>query len=133
VNATNGCGSVCAVATVTVNVLLLVAVPPGVVTVMGPVVAPLGTVASIIVAELTVKLALVPLMVTAVAPLNPVPLIVTLVPAVPLVGVKLLIAGALATVIVTGVDVEALPASSRARAVSVWAPSVAVVVSQRTE
>src|SRR5213594_103750 len=43
---------------VTVKLLALVAVPPGVVTLIGPVVAPLGTVADIVVAELTEKFAL---------------------------------------------------------------------------
>src|SRR5438552_11487420 len=51
------------------------------------------------VAELTAKLALVPLNVTAVAPVKPVPLIVTLVPTGPLVGVKLVIVGALAVTV----------------------------------
>ena len=77
----------------TVNALLLVAVPAGVVTATGPDVAPAGTVAWMAVAELTVKLALVPLNVTAVAPLKFVPLIDTLVPTGPLEGVKLVIAG----------------------------------------
>ena len=53
---------------ITVKVLLLVAVPPGVVTLTGPVVAPLGTVAEIEVSDVTVKVALVPLNRTAVAP-----------------------------------------------------------------
>src|SRR5207249_749874 len=69
---------------VTVKLLLLVAVPPGVVTLSGPLVAPLGTVAAIEVEEFTVK---------------PVPLIVTLVPTGPLVGVKLVIVGALAVTV----------------------------------
>src|SRR2546428_13849850 len=77
----------------TVNVLALVAVPSGVVTLSGPVVAPAGTVAWIAVAEVTVKLALTPLNVTAVAPVKFVPLIVTLVPTGPLVGVKPVIVG----------------------------------------
>ena len=77
----------------TVKALLLVAVPPGVVTLSGPVVAPAGTVAWIAVAEVTVKLALTVLKVTAVAPVKFVPLIVTLVPTGPLVGVKLVIVG----------------------------------------
>src|SRR2546422_4526896 len=47
--------------TATVKLLALVAVPPGVVTLSGPVVAPLGTVAEIEVEEVAVKLALVPL------------------------------------------------------------------------
>jgi len=77
----------------TVNALALVAVPAGVVTLIGPVVAPAGTVAWIAVAELTVKLALTPLKVTAVAPPRFVPLIETLVPTGPLAGVKLAIVG----------------------------------------
>src|SRR5207237_932689 len=82
----------------TVNELALVAVPPGVVTLSGPVVAPAGTVAWIAVAEVTVKVALTPLNVTEVAPLKFVPLIVTLVPTGPLVGEKLAIVGPLTTV-----------------------------------
>src|SRR5207248_2551462 len=82
----------------TVNELELVAVPPGVVTLSVPEVAPAGTVAWIAVAEVTVKLALVPLNATALAPVKPVPLIVTLVPTGPLVGEKLAIVGALTTV-----------------------------------
>ena len=82
----------------TVKLLALVAVPPAVVTLSGPVVAPLGTVAWIVVAELTVKLALVPLNPTAVASVKFVPLIVTLVPTGPLLGAKLAIVGGLITV-----------------------------------
>jgi len=73
---------------ITVNELALVAVPDGVVTVSGPVVAPAGTVAWIAVAEVTVKVALTPLNATAVAPVKLVPLIVTPVPTGPLAGVK---------------------------------------------
>jgi len=81
-------------ATSTVNALALVAVPTGVVTLIGPVVAPVGTVASIEVAEVTVEFALTPLKVTAVAPVKFVPLIVTLVmTGGPFVGVKLVIVG----------------------------------------
>src|SRR5437660_5902393 len=82
----------------TVNELALVAVPPGVVTLSGPVVAPAGTVARIAVSEVTVKVALTPLNDTDVAPVKFVPLIVTLVPTGPLVGVKLAIVGGLTTV-----------------------------------
>src|SRR5207247_896685 len=74
---------------VTVKLLELVAVPPEVVTLSGPVVAPLGTVAEIEVAVVTVKVALVPLKVTAVAPVKFVPLIVSVVPTGPLHGGKL--------------------------------------------
>ena len=84
---------------VTVKLLALVAVPPGVVTLIGRVVAPLGTVADIVVAELTEKFALVPLKVTAVAPAKFVPVIVTPLPTEPLVGLKLVIVGALATTV----------------------------------
>src|SRR5439155_864053 len=81
-------------AAITVKLLVLVAVPPGVVTLMRPLVAPLGTVAAIEVEEFTVKLtALVPLNRTSVAPVKFVPLIVTLLPTRPLVGVKLVIVG----------------------------------------
>src|SRR5437660_6079760 len=73
----------------TVKELALAAVPPGVVTLSGPVVAPAGTVARIAVSEVTVKVALTPLNDTDVAPVKFVPLIVTLVPTGPLVGVKL--------------------------------------------
>src|SRR3989442_15758128 len=80
----------------TVHLLALVAVPPGVVTLTGPVVAPVGTVVCIAVGD-AVKLAtLTPLNATAVAPLKFVPLIVTLVPTAPLVGAKPVIVGGLA-------------------------------------
>ena len=81
--------------TATVKLLALVAVPPGVVTLSGPVVAPLGTVAEIEVEEVAVKLALVPLNRTAEAPVKFVPVIVTGVPTGPLVGAKLVIVGGL--------------------------------------
>src|SRR6266480_4799678 len=78
----------------TVNALALVAVPPGVVTLIDPVVAPAGTVACIAVVEVTVKLvALTPLNVTDVAPMNFVPVIVTVLPTGPLGGVKPVIVG----------------------------------------
>src|SRR5438046_4787524 len=77
----------------TVKLAALLAVPPGVVTLIGPLEAPAGTVVVIAVAELTVKLALVPLNSTAEAPVKLVPLMVTLVPTGPLPGVKLEIVG----------------------------------------
>ena len=60
------------------------------------------------VADVTVKVALVPLKVTAVAPVKFVPLIVTLVPTGPLAGEKLVIVGALA-VTVNAVALVAVP------------------------
>jgi len=86
-------------AAVTVKLVLLVAVPPGVVTLIRPVVAPLGTVAVIEAEEPTVKLALAPLKRTAVAPAKFVPLIATVVPAGPLVGEKPEIEGGLAATV----------------------------------
>src|SRR5947199_5920748 len=77
----------------TVKLLTLVAVPPAVVALIVPVVAPVGTVAAICVAELTVKAAVVPLNFTAVAPVKAVPVIVTLAPTAPLVGEKLVMDG----------------------------------------
>src|SRR5207302_1999898 len=93
----------------TVKLPELLAEPPGVVTLIGPLEAPAGTVAVIVVAELTVKPALVPLNRTAVAPVRFVPLIVTLAPTSPLLGVKLVTVGGLETVTVTGLDVHSAP------------------------
>src|SRR3989440_11813824 len=81
-------------ATVTVKLVALVAVPPGVVTLIGPVVAPLGTVAVICVSEFTAKEAAAPLNATAVAPVKCEPLIVTPAPTGPLAGLNELIIGA---------------------------------------
>jgi hypothetical protein len=85
----------------TTKLLGLASVPPGVVTAIGPVVAPAGTVAVIFVDDLTTKVAMVPLKVTAVAPVKLLPLMVTDVPTGPLVGEMLLMIGA-------GVKVPAL-------------------------
>ena len=71
----------------------LVAVPPGVATVIGPVVAPEGTVAVICVDESAVKTALVPLNSTELAAPRLLPVTTTLVPAGPLLGEKLAIDG----------------------------------------
>jgi hypothetical protein len=80
---------------VTVKFDVLVAVPPAVVTLMGPVVAPVGTVAVIFVAELTMKVvALTPLNLTEVAPVKFVPVIVTLDPTGPDMGENEVIVGA---------------------------------------
>src|SRR5438552_2324842 len=118
----------------TVKALVLVAAPPGVVTLSGPVVAPVGTISRIVVAEATVKgAAPVPLNVTAVAPVKFVPLIVTMVPTGPLVGVKLVIVGAFITVTLTAAEVAVLPAASRATAVTLWLPFALKVVFQEIE
>jgi hypothetical protein len=70
---------------VTVKSPALVAVPPGVVTPIFPVVAPAGTVALICVLDTTVKLVAVRLRRTLVAPLKFVPVTATAVPTGPLV------------------------------------------------
>ena len=77
----------------------LVTVPPAVVTLILPDTAPAGTVAVILVAELTEKVvAATPPNFTEVAPVKAVPLIVTTVPTGPLVGVNEVIDGAVVTV-----------------------------------
>jgi len=92
----------------TVNAKALVAVPPGVVTVIGPLVAPAGTVA-VICEPLTLKAAFVPLNLTAVVPEKFVPLIVTVVPTPPMAGEMLVIVGAATVVTVKGVELVAVP------------------------
>ena len=77
---------------------VLVPVPPGVVTAIVPVFAPLGTIASTVVSLITSKLpAATPPNVTLVVPLNVFPVIVTAVPTGPLVGLKLPILGGIAS------------------------------------
>lgn len=73
------------------NELALVAEPSGVVTVIGPVAAPVGTVTMIAADETTVNDALVPANATPEAPENPLPEIVTDVPTTPPPGEKELI------------------------------------------
>jgi hypothetical protein len=78
-----------------VNLLLLVTVPTGAVvllTLIKPLLAPDGTVASSSVEDTNVVAAATPLTLTVEAALKPRPLTVTTVPAVPLKGVKLVIA-----------------------------------------
>ena len=68
---------------------MLTAVPPGVTTLIGPLVAPEGTTASMLVADTTSNMgALTLLNKTSVAPRKWVPVKVTRVPAGPAVGVK---------------------------------------------
>jgi hypothetical protein len=72
----------------------LVAVPAGFVTVIFPVVALAGTVVVILISELRVKVAGMPLNLTDVVPVKFVPSIVTLAPTAPLGGEKPEIVGA---------------------------------------
>jgi len=81
-----------------VKLVVLVAVPPGAVTEICPVVAPAGTVALILVEEFTTKDAVTLLKRTAVAPVKFVPVIVTEVPAGPEVGENEVMVGAATTV-----------------------------------
>lgn len=82
----------------TPKLLVLVAVLSGVVTLIAPVVAPVGTVVVMAVSETTLNVALAPLKLTLVAPVKFAPVIVTLVPTVPLIGKKLVIVGGKVTV-----------------------------------
>src|SRR2546421_50267 len=92
-------------AVTTVKLVELVPVPFAV-TEIGPVVAPFGTKALMLVSELTVKLvAFVTLNFTAVAPPKPTPVIVTFVPIGPLVGVNELICGPPPLVVTRKLDV----------------------------
>jgi len=78
---------------VTVKLVGLVAVPPVVLAVIGPVVAPVGTSVTICVAVFDVIVAITPLNFTQVAPVRLVPLIVTEVPTGPLDGENELMVG----------------------------------------
>lgn len=95
-------------AAITAKLVPLVAKPPGVVTVIGPEVAPAGTVAMIFM-PLNLNDALVPLNVTEVAPLRFAPLIVTDVPTLPLAGVKPVIVGGRCATTVKFVPLCAVP------------------------
>ena len=76
-----------------VKLVVLVAVPSSVLTVMRPVLAPMGTVAVIVPELFTVNVVPVPLNLTSVAPVKFVPVIVTPVPAAPIAGAKEVMAG----------------------------------------
>ena len=111
------------VGSVTVKVPVLVAVPVGVVTAMGPLVAPVGTAKVMVVLFTTVKPVMAtPFSVTAVAPVKSVPVTVTVAPATPLVGVKLAMVG-------TGTDgAKATPRNAvLVAAVAIAAGSVVMV------
>ena len=115
--------------TVTVKLVALVAVPPAVVMEMGPVVAPVGTVAVMCVALVTVKVvAEIPLNFTDVAPVNPVPVITTDAPIGPLVGVNDVIVGTGAAVTVKLVALVAVPSAFVTEIVPVVAPAGTVAV-----
>jgi len=106
---------------VTVNLALLVPVPPGVATATGPVEAVAGTVAVILVSEVTVNVLAAPPNVTAVAPVNPDPVTVTLAPTVPEAGLNEETTGAAASagdaeaITVPAVTARAASAANRRR------------------
>jgi hypothetical protein len=104
----------------------LVAVPSAV-TLIGPVVAPEGTVAVIFVPESTLNAAVVPLNFTAVVPLKLVPLIVTDVPTTPPVGENEEIVGAAPHAGAASDMITAIVAATTAdrRTVSVPGPDMA--------
>lgn len=83
---------------VTVKLLVLVAVPIGVVILICPLVAPVGTIAFIEVSDITEKVAATLLNLTAVAPVKLMPEMLTLVPIALLVGEKLVRVGGKLTV-----------------------------------
>ena len=111
----------------TVKELEEVAVPPGVVTEIVPVVAPFGALVAMWLASVTEKVAVVPLNLTLVAPVKFVPVIVTLVPTMPLAGEKLVMVGAAAftvklfveVAVPTGVTITIFPVTAPAGTVSV--------------
>jgi hypothetical protein len=120
----------------TVNQLALLPVPPAVVTLMVPVVAPFGTVAVIWMSLSTVKLsAAVPLNFTCVAPVRAAPLMTTLAPTTPDTGLEPLIVGGTVTVKAPGlvpvpaaVVTETLPVVTPLGTVAVIELSVQLVI-----
>ena len=115
--------------TVTVKLVALVPVPPEVVTEMGPVVAPVGTVAVIRVLLFTVNVvAETPLNFTEVAPVKPVPVITTDVPTGPLVGLKDVTVGTAAAVTSKLAALVAVPSAFVTEIGPSGAPAGTVVV-----
>src|SRR5438552_16016205 len=102
----------------TVKLVLLVAVPPGVVTAIAPLRAPAGTVDVIWLALSTTNDALTPLKVTSVAPVKFVPAMITEVLLGPVVGLKLRMVGAGMTlrVMVPALDVLSASAAVKVKA-----------------
>jgi hypothetical protein len=91
---------------------------------IGPVVAPVGTVAVTCVSEFTLNVAETPLNVTLVAPVKPIPMIVTEVPTGPLVGLNLVMAG----VTVNVPELDAVPPTVVMPILPVLAPLGTVAV-----
>src|SRR5437588_3317628 len=120
---------------VTAKAVGLEALPPGLVTVMAPLVAPAGTLAVTEVSEPTVKVAVIPLKATLVVPVKPEPVRVTGAPGVPLAGPKLVTAG-VADAAVKGIGRLPVPPGLVTVIRPVVAPAgttVRMAVSDRTE
>ena len=116
-------------AAITMKLVVLVPLPPGFVTAMLPLVAPLGTVAVIRVLLTTLKFAAVPWKVTLVAPVKPLPLMVTPAPTGPEAGVKLVtVGGAGDGVTVKLVALAAVPSRVVTASLPVVAPLGTVAV-----
>jgi hypothetical protein len=124
---------------VTVKLVELVPVPCDVVTLIGPVLTPVGTLAVICVSEFTVKLApptLTPLNATIDVPVKWLPVIVTVVYCGPLVGLKELIVGA--PVVTTEKELPPLQPTPKAvvaqmtPVVAPWGTLVLICVSETT-
>ena len=113
---------------VTVKLEELVAVPPGVVTVILPVVAPVGTVAVTLPSFTKAKDAEVPLNRTPLTPVKWFPLIVTVAPITPLDGENPLMVGALLPVTVKSDVLVAVPAPVVSVILPVVAPEGTVAV-----
>jgi hypothetical protein len=114
---------------VTVNGIVLVAVPPEVVIAIGPVVAPAGTVAVTCESEFTAKVADTPLKVSMIAPVKPCPMMVTTVPTAPLIGVKLVMFGRTVNV----AELAALPPAVVIAIFPLLAPAGEVTVTDVSE
>jgi hypothetical protein len=114
----------------TVKSAVLVTVPPPTVTLILPVVAPVGTVAVICVAESTVKVAATLLKLTAVAPVKPVPVIFTTVPTGPEVGVKDVMVAQVAATVKSAVLIACAPTGVSTLTFPVVAPEGTIAVTE---
>ena len=122
-----GANDVTTGASITVKLVADVPVATGVVTLMGPVVAPAGTVAVIWVAEFTAKPgAKVPLNRTCEAAEKPVPVMTTAAPTAPAVGAKLVMTGGAPTT--NGAAEVPVPVGATAVMVPVVVPAATVAV-----
>ena len=123
---------------VTVKLVELLPVPCDVVTLIGPVVVPLSTLAVICVSEFTVYWdppAVLPLNATVVAPVKWLPVIVTIVNCGPLVGLKELIVGGPVVTIENELPLQPVPKPVVAQIPPVVAPCgtlVLICVSETT-